>query len=70
MGKVWWKSRVLWLNAVFAAMTAFEGAFGLLKEALGVNSYIAGVALLAGANAVLRFLTTQPLASTEPKAPT
>lgn len=59
--KRWWMSRTLWLNTALAVGTVVEANLGLLRDALGARSYLAALALAAGANFVLRFLTTQPI---------
>jgi hypothetical protein len=59
--KKWWKSKTLWLNTLSAAFIAVEASVGLIKDQFGVQSYLLLLALLAAANAFLRFLTTQPV---------
>ena len=59
--KRWWMSRTLWLNTALAVGTVVEANLGLLRDALGPKSYLGLLALAAGANFVLRFLTTRPI---------
>jgi hypothetical protein len=61
MKKRWWKSKTLWLNTAVAVGTVVEANFGLLQAKLGAQSYLAAAGLVAGANFLLRFLTTQPI---------
>ena len=61
MSKRWWRSKVLWLNALLAAGTVLEANLGLLRDALGVGSYMAVIGLAAACNAFLRFLTSEPI---------
>lgn len=61
--KPWWKSRTLRLNAAAAALAALEANTGLLQPLLPVNFYEALAVFLACSNAVLRVITTQPIAS-------
>jgi hypothetical protein len=61
MGKKWWKSKTLWLNVVSAGLLAVEASVGLIKDQFGAQSYLLLLALLAAANAGLRFMTTQAI---------
>jgi hypothetical protein len=61
MGKKWWKSKTLWLNVVSAGLLAVEASVGLIKEQFGAQSYLLLLALLAAANAGLRFVSSQSL---------
>lgn len=67
MKKRWWKSKVLWVNALLAVGTVVEANFGLLQAKLGPQSYLAVAGLIAGVNFVLRTITTQPLGKGEAK---
>lgn len=58
ISKKWWKSRTLWLNAGFAALTAVEASIHLLQSSLGPSSYLLIAGLVAGGNMVLRTITT------------
>lgn len=57
--KKWWKSRVLWLNSAFAALTAVEASLSLLQSAVGPHAYLVLAGLVAGGNMLLRTLTTE-----------
>jgi NAD(P)H-hydrate repair Nnr-like enzyme with NAD(P)H-hydrate dehydratase domain len=59
--KPWWKSKTLWVNAMVAALAAFEAGTGLLQPLLPANVYAVIAFLLPAINAVLRIVTTQGL---------
>lgn len=60
--KPWWQSRTLWFNALCAALAAAELGLGALQTVLPGEPYAwLSFAIVVG-NAVLRALTTQPLA--------
>lgn len=59
--KPWWQSRVLWFNAIIAALAALEANVHLIQPYLPGNAYSYGVVLLTIGNAGLRVLTTQAL---------
>ena len=61
--KPWWKSRVLRLNAAAAVLAVLEANTALLQPLIPVNFYEALAVFLACSNAVLRVITTQPIAS-------
>lgn len=63
--KKWWKSKTLWVNTISAALVVAEANFGLVREQLGPNAYLGGMAALAGVNCFLRTLTTQPIKATK-----
>jgi hypothetical protein len=67
MRKRWWKSKTLWFNTALAIGTVAEANFGMLRERLGPESYLAAVALIAGVNFALRFITTKPLGKDKPQ---
>lgn len=52
---------MLWLNAALAAGTIVEANMGILRDHLGPQSYLLVVGFAAGANAALRFVTSQPV---------
>lgn len=57
------RSKTMWFNAIIAALLALEPVFGVLASVLPGNVYaISSVTLVMG-NAVLRTLTTMPLAA-------
>ena len=69
--KRWYRSPVLWANALAAAFGVLEGMTNLIGPALGVTNvqFLAGYSiLLAVGNAVLRVITTQALAFGKPEA--
>ncbi|NMG29343.1 hypothetical protein [Aromatoleum evansii] len=57
--KPWWRSKTLRVNAIAAALVAFEASFGLLQPLLPVNFYSAIAVALPVVNAVLRVVTNQ-----------
>ena len=59
MKKKWYKSRTLWLNSAFAALTAVEAGLHLLQSTVGPSAYLVIAGLVAGGNMILRTLTTQ-----------
>jgi hypothetical protein len=59
--KQWWKSKTLWVNAIFAATTVAEANLGLLQAQLGPQSYLAFMGAMAFVNCILRVVTTQPI---------
>lgn len=61
IAKSWWRSRVLWFNALVAALAALEASAGVLQPYLPGDVYAWGLAALTIGNAVLRVVTTQPL---------
>lgn len=67
--KPWWHSRTLWLNAVALALAAAESQLQLLQPLLPVNVFALVAFVLPVANAALRFVTTQGVAVSAPKAP-
>ncbi len=56
--KKWYKSKTLWLNAAFAALTAIEASIHLMQTALGPASYLVLAGCVAGGNMILRTVTT------------
>jgi len=66
--KKWWKSKTLWLNAAVAAGAIVEANFALLQGTFGPKYFVPVVGLVAGANFVLRYLTTQPIVERKEKA--
>jgi hypothetical protein len=62
MKKKWWKSKTLWVNAIFAATTVAEANLGLLQAQLGAQSYLGVMGAMAFVNCILRVITTQPIA--------
>ena len=59
--KAWWRSRMLWLNVLAAALVALEETTGVLQPRLPVNFYAALAVALPVANAVLRVITSKAL---------
>jgi hypothetical protein len=59
--KAWWKSKVLWFNAIVSGLVALEATFSALQSLLPTNVYAIAVTVLAVGNAVLRIITTQGL---------
>lgn len=61
MAKPWTRSRMLWVNAVAAALVALEANTGLLQPLLPFNFYVAIAVALPVVNAFLRVVTSQAL---------
>ena len=61
MPKPWYRSRILWANAVAAGLVALEANTGLLQPLLPVNFYTALAVALPVVNALLRVVTSQAL---------
>lgn len=60
--KPWYKSKIIIVNALAAALTALEASTGVLKPVLGDGTFYMVIAVgLPVLNAVLRTVTTQPL---------
>lgn len=59
--KRWWRSKTLRVNALAAALVAFEASSGLLQPLLPVNLYTAIAVVLPVVNAYLRVVTKQEL---------
>jgi hypothetical protein len=60
--KAWYQSKTLWVNAIVAALAAFEAGTGMLQPFLPANFYTMIAVGLPVVNAVLRIVTTQGLA--------
>lgn len=67
--KCWWASRVLWVNALVAGLVALEAVTGALQPVLPVNFYVLVAVGLPVINAILRVLTSQPVALTAAAVP-
>lgn len=61
MKKPWWKSKVLWFNAVVSALAALEASANLIQPYVPGNIYAWGLLLLVVGNAVLRVITVEGL---------
>lgn len=61
MGKKFWKSKTIWLNAILAATTVAESQLGLLHAHFGDGWYFGLLTFAAFLNAVLRFVTSEPI---------
>lgn len=59
--KKWYRSKILWLNAVLAAGTVAEANLGLIRDFFGPVAYLSILSFAAAANAVLRVVTTKEL---------
>lgn len=57
--KPWYQSKTLWLNFLAAVLVALETNFHLLQSSIGDHAYVAISSVLAGANVVLRMVTTE-----------
>lgn len=60
--KLWWQSKILWVNALAVALVALESQFALLQPFVPGNVYAYIAVSLGVANKVLRVFTTGPLA--------
>lgn len=60
--KKWYKSKTLIVNAVVAGLVALEAVTGLLKPYLGDDFYVIIAVALPILNAMLRVITTEPVA--------
>lgn len=61
MKKPWWKSKVLWFNALAAALAALEASANLIQPYVPGNIYAWGLLLLIVGNTVLRVITIEGL---------
>lgn len=59
--KPWYKSRVLWFNAVVAALAALELSATLIQPHVPGNVYGYALVVLTMGNAALRIITSQGL---------
>lgn len=59
--KKWYRSRTLWLNAAFAALTAVEAGLHLLQSTVGPSAYLVIAGLVAGGNMILRTITSEAI---------
>lgn len=59
--KPWWKSRILRVNAAAVVLAAVESQLHIIQPLLPINFYAVLAFVLPPANALLRFLTTQPV---------
>ncbi|MBK6742502.1 MAG: hypothetical protein IPG66_05790 [Hydrogenophilales bacterium] len=61
LAKPWWQSKILWVNAIAAALMALEGVTGVIQPYVPVNVYVVFAVLLPVVNALLRVIATQAL---------
>ena len=66
--KLWWKSRTLIVNAAVLGLAAAEAQLQVLQPLLRIDVYQLLAFALPVVNAVLRVMTSQPIAGTGPKA--
>lgn len=59
--KPWWKSKILQVNAAAVVLAAVESQLHIIQPFLPINFYAALAFTLPPINALLRFLTTQPV---------
>ena len=59
--KPWWKCRILWFNAIVAALVRLEASFSLLQPHITPKQYALGLLVVTLINAFLRVVTTQGL---------
>lgn len=60
--KKWYKSKTLVVNAVVAGLVALEAVTGFLKPYVGDDFYAIIAVALPVINAMLRVITTEPVA--------
>lgn len=63
--KKWYQSRTIVVNALVAALVALEAGTGLLQQFLPANFYAIVAVGLPVVNAILRVVTSQPIAGRE-----
>jgi len=56
--KKWYKSKTLWFNVAVAIGAAVETSLTLVQGYFDPRVFLALIALTAGVNVILRFLTT------------
>lgn len=56
--KPWWKSKLVWFNALVAVGTAAEASLHVIADNFSPNVYFGLILLVSGTNVVLRFATT------------
>jgi len=59
--KPWYRSRMLWFNALAAVLLVIEQQIGLLKPFMGNETYAAFALAVMSVNAVLRVVTSMGL---------
>jgi len=60
--KKWYQSKTIVVNAIVAALVALEAGTGLLQQFLPANFYAMVAVGLPVVNAILRVVTSQPIA--------
>lgn len=60
--KKWYQSKTIVVNAIVAALAALEAGTGLLQQFLPANFYAMVAVGLPVINAILRVVTSQPIA--------
>lgn len=53
---VWWKSKLLWANAVMAGLAALEAGTGILQPLIPANIYAVIAVTLPVVNAMIRVI--------------
>lgn len=59
--KLWYRSRMLWFNALTCALAAVELNLHLLQSQLQPTHYLVLLAGVTAVNVILRAITRQPL---------
>lgn len=59
--KIWYQSKILWFNALVAALAALEMSANVLQPYVPSNVYAYGLLVLTVGNAVLRVITNQAI---------
>lgn len=67
--KAFWTSKTLWFNFAIAILVFVDQNLGFLQAHLSAWGYTTIVGILAGGNALLRLITSQPVAfgNTQPE---
>ncbi len=56
--KPWWKSKLVWFNAIIAAGAAAEASLHLIADYFDPRVYFGIIMTVSAINVVLRFATT------------
>lgn len=57
MNKPWWKSKLVWFNAIVAIGTAAEASLHIIADKFSSEVYFGLILIISGINVVLRFAT-------------
>jgi hypothetical protein len=59
--KKWYKSKTLWFNVLVAIGAAVEASLSLIEGYFSPITFLTLIAIVAGVNVVLRFISTNGL---------